>query len=313
MQLFVIGLSHRTAPVAVRERLAMVPGELEARLRHWRGRRGCARRPSSPPATGWRSTAPSPTRDAGAGLGARALCEALAAAGRRPAPRIPRRLRAPPLQAGAARGRPSPVPGGGQPGLAGDRRAADPGAGQGGLRSGGCGWGPPGRCWAGVFRAAFRVARKVRRDTAIARPVSVSSVAVDLARQFWDGFAGRQVLMIGAGKMADLAARALSATAPTWWSSTARAARAEELAGAWAARRALGRPGRGAGPGRHRHQLDRGAPAGAGQGAVAEACKAPARRGRWCSSTSPSPATSSRRWAIWRGSTSTTSTTCRRW
>ena len=30
MELFVIGLSHRTAPVAVRERLAIVPGELEA-------------------------------------------------------------------------------------------------------------------------------------------------------------------------------------------------------------------------------------------------------------------------------------------
>ena len=33
MQLFVVGLSHRTAPVAVRERLAIDPAELEARLR----------------------------------------------------------------------------------------------------------------------------------------------------------------------------------------------------------------------------------------------------------------------------------------
>src|SRR5688572_28461426 len=33
MQLFVIGLSHRTAPVAVRERMAIVPEELESKLR----------------------------------------------------------------------------------------------------------------------------------------------------------------------------------------------------------------------------------------------------------------------------------------
>ena len=33
MELFVTGLSHRTAPVAVRERLAIVPAELEAHVR----------------------------------------------------------------------------------------------------------------------------------------------------------------------------------------------------------------------------------------------------------------------------------------
>src|SRR5262245_54103044 len=33
MELVVIGLSHRTAPVALRERLAVVPGDVEARLK----------------------------------------------------------------------------------------------------------------------------------------------------------------------------------------------------------------------------------------------------------------------------------------
>src|SRR5690242_18735461 len=33
MELFIVGLSHRTAPVSVRERLATVPSELEGRLR----------------------------------------------------------------------------------------------------------------------------------------------------------------------------------------------------------------------------------------------------------------------------------------
>ena len=69
-----------------------------------------------------------------------------------------------------------------------------------------------GRC----FARAFRVARKVRRETGIARqPVSVSSVAVDLARQVWGGFEGRQVLMVGAGKMSELAARELRASGAT--------------------------------------------------------------------------------------------------
>jgi glutamyl-tRNA reductase len=75
------------------------------------------------------------------------------------------------------------------------------------------------------------VARKVRRDTAIARqPVSVSSVAVEVARQFWSGFEGKRVLLVGAGKMSDLAARALRANGATVAVTNRTATRAEELA-----------------------------------------------------------------------------------
>jgi glutamyl-tRNA reductase len=82
-----------------------------------------------------------------------------------------------------------------------------------------------------AFQAAFRVARKVRRDTAIARqPVSVSSVAVEVARQFWSGFEGKRVLLVGAGKMSDLAARALRANGATVAVTNRTATRAEELA-----------------------------------------------------------------------------------
>lgn len=81
------------------------------------------------------------------------------------------------------------------------------------------------------FPRAFRVARKIRRDTGIARqPTSVSSVAVELARQVWSGFEGRRVLLVGAGKMADLAARALRAHGATVAVTNRTAARAEELA-----------------------------------------------------------------------------------
>ncbi len=88
-----------------------------------------------------------------------------------------------------------------------------------------------GRVLGFAFPRAFRTARKVRRDTGIAlHPVSVSAVAVDVAREVWSGFEGRRVLLVGAGKMADLAARALRADGATVAVTNRTAARAEELA-----------------------------------------------------------------------------------
>ena len=132
----------------------------------------------------------------------------------------------------AARGLAPPVPGVGLPGLAGDRRAADPGPDQGGLRAGRAGRAPPGRCWDRCFRAPSGwPARSGATPASPTQQVSVSSVAVDLARQVWGGFAGP--------------------------------ARADRR------RRQDGRPGRaGAGPrGGHpgRHQPDPGARRGAGR------------------------------------------------
>ncbi len=81
------------------------------------------------------------------------------------------------------------------------------------------------------FSRAFRVARRVRRETAIARnPVSVSSVAIDLARQVFGGFDGRRVLIVGAGKMSDLAARALQGQGAALTVTNRTPARAQELA-----------------------------------------------------------------------------------
>ena len=78
---------------------------------------------------------------------------------------------------------------------------------------------------------AFRVARRVRRETAIARnPVSVSSVAVDFARQVVGDFARRHVLIVGAGKMSELAARTLRTHGATLTVINRTRARAEELA-----------------------------------------------------------------------------------
>src|SRR5439155_13209785 len=59
---------------------------------------------------------------------------------------------------------------------------------------------------------AFAVAKRVRTETRIAEgAASVSSVAVDLAKSIFGDLAGRIVLLIGAGKMAGLAARRLRA------------------------------------------------------------------------------------------------------
>jgi glutamyl-tRNA reductase len=81
------------------------------------------------------------------------------------------------------------------------------------------------------FSGAFRIARRVRRETDIARnPVSISSVAIEYAKRIFDGFVGRTVLMIGAGKMSALAARALHGEGAHIVVTNRTALRAAELA-----------------------------------------------------------------------------------
>jgi glutamyl-tRNA reductase len=61
-----------------------------------------------------------------------------------------------------------------------------------------------------LFTQAFAVAKKVRTETEIGRhAVSVSFAAVELARKIFAGLSGKAVLIVGAGKMSELAARHL--------------------------------------------------------------------------------------------------------
>ena len=61
-----------------------------------------------------------------------------------------------------------------------------------------------------LLQRAFSVAKRVRTETQIgSSSVSVASVAVDLARKIFGTLHGKQVLLVGAGKMAELAARHL--------------------------------------------------------------------------------------------------------
>jgi glutamyl-tRNA reductase len=63
-----------------------------------------------------------------------------------------------------------------------------------------------------LFRQALEVGKQVRASTRIgAGSASVSAVAVELAEEVLDDLPGRQVLVIGAGRMAETTARALVA------------------------------------------------------------------------------------------------------
>ncbi len=61
-----------------------------------------------------------------------------------------------------------------------------------------------------LFAQAFAVAKRVRTETEIARhAVSVAFAAVELAKKIFTGLGGKAVLLVGAGKMSELAARHL--------------------------------------------------------------------------------------------------------
>ena len=63
-----------------------------------------------------------------------------------------------------------------------------------------------------LLQSAFAVAKKVRTETEIgSSSVSIASVAVDLARRIFGSLQRSQVLLVGAGKMSELAARHLIA------------------------------------------------------------------------------------------------------
>src|SRR3954464_868903 len=186
MELLVIGLSHQTAPVEVRERLAVIPGEIENHLQQLVRLPGVAE--AALVSTCNRVEVYAAAGDARAALGA--LREHLhgGLAGSRsgiagPDPELDRHLYE---RVGreaihhlfrVASSLDSLVVG--EPQILGQIKEAFDLAKR--ART-------AGRVLGFVFPQAFRVARKVRRDTAIARqPVSVSSVAVEAARQAWGG------------------------------------------------------------------------------------------------------------------------------
>jgi glutamyl-tRNA reductase len=61
-----------------------------------------------------------------------------------------------------------------------------------------------------LLQSTFTVAKKVRSETEIgSSSVSIASVAVDLAKKIFGSLEGKRVMLVGAGKMSELAARHL--------------------------------------------------------------------------------------------------------
>ena len=83
-----------------------------------------------------------------------------------------------------------------------------------------------------LLQRTFTVAKKVRNETQIgSSSVSIASVAVDLARKIFGSLQGKTVLLVGAGKMSELAARHLiQHGAASILISNRTQARAEKLA-----------------------------------------------------------------------------------
>jgi glutamyl-tRNA reductase len=93
----------------------------------------------------------------------------------------------------------------------------------------------------GAFQAALRVAKRVANETSIARRrVSIPSVAVaDYAKQIFETFEDKHVLVIGAGEMADETLRYLTDEGARHVTVLNRSLpRAEELAARWNGRAA---------------------------------------------------------------------------
>jgi glutamyl-tRNA reductase len=88
-----------------------------------------------------------------------------------------------------------------------------------------------------LFQQALRVGKRVREETGMDQGrLSIASVAVDLAQAVFDSFRDKTVLVIGAGKMAELTLRHLATLQPGQILVTNRSDnRAIEMARHWAA------------------------------------------------------------------------------
>ena len=222
IDLLLIGVSHRTAPVAVRERLAVVPEQMDAAVRALAGLPTI--REAALLSTCNRVEVYAASPDPAAAL-AELRRDLAARAGTSEAELAPHLYVRVDVEAvhhlfRVAASLDSVVVG--EPQILGQVKTAFDTA---------VACSTSGPVLGASFAGAFRIARRVRRETEIARnPVSISSVAIDYARKIFDGFDNRTVLIVGAGKMADLAARALRGHGAQILVTNRTAARAGELA-----------------------------------------------------------------------------------
>lgn len=197
-EIFVIGVSHRSSPVEVREKLAVPNGELPSHVKELAERAHLAEAVMI--STCNRVEVYGVAADA---AGVRRAREALTA--RMPAgalePHLYERSGADAVRHAfrVASSLDSMVVG--EPQILGQVKEAYAAATEAGVIGG-----LLDRC----FHKAFAVAKRVRTETGIASgSVSVSSIATDLAKKIFGDLRGKRVLLIGAGKMGESAAKHL--------------------------------------------------------------------------------------------------------
>lgn len=196
----VVGLSHRSAPVEVRERLAIAPADLAQRLLDLRQRSGAAELVLLSTCNRVEVIAASRAADTPAALGTRIVDEVEAHA-----PGVRSHLYLHGERAGiehlfrVASSLDSLVVG--EPQILGQLKDAFACA-----RASNA-VGP----WLNrTFEHAFRVAKRVRSETTLGTgQVSIPTVAVDLAREIFSQLTGHRVLLIGTGEMATSVANLL--------------------------------------------------------------------------------------------------------
>jgi len=220
----VVGLSHRSAPVEVRERLAVPPAELPNRLAELKQRTGAGEMVllSTCNRVEVMAALPPNTSDGPAELGARIL-DALETT----APNVRSHLYVRDDRAGiehlfrVASSLDSLVVG--EPQILGQLKDAFA-AGRGAKTVG---------PWLNrVFEHAFRVAKRVRSETALGTgQVSIPTVAVDLAREIFSELKGHQVVLVGTGEMASLVATLLGRAGAQLFVVGRSIERAREVAG----------------------------------------------------------------------------------
>lgn len=199
MEIVVVGVNHRAAPVAVREMLAFIPAQMEAALEALREQTSESVLLSTCNRTEIYAVVPS------AEDGARQIAGFLAGFHHFPAERFTPYLFT--LAGREAVAHLFAVTSGldsmilGEPQILGQVRQAYVAAAARGTAG-------PRLSW--VFLRSLKVGKQVRTDTSISRnAVSISHAAVELAKKLFGGLAGRSVLLIGAGEMAEVAARNL--------------------------------------------------------------------------------------------------------
>lgn len=218
---FLLGISHKSSPVALREKLAVPAGELETRLRELA--RGVGLEEALLVSTCNRVELYGVASDHAAAGRARAWLESRASEGelahhlyaQRGTDAVRHAFR-------VASSLDSMVVG--EPQILGQVKDAYAKATSAGVL---------GSVLDRCFTKAFAVAKRVRTETGIAAgSVSVSSIACDLAAKIFEHLRGKRVLLVGAGKMGESAAKHLAKQGAKLFVLNRSRERAVELAAA---------------------------------------------------------------------------------